>query len=48
VVRVRWVVAVLVVVALLVVWVVFAEMDHSPVTKCPAGSVRMHSKCIQT
>jgi hypothetical protein len=48
VVRVRWVVAVVVVVALLVAWVVVAEMDHRSVAKCAPGAVRIHEKCIQT
>jgi hypothetical protein len=46
--RVRWVVAVLVVSALLVAWVVFAELHRGPGIRCPAGTVRVHAACIQT
>jgi hypothetical protein len=48
VVRVRWVVAVLVVLALLVAWVAYADLNHSPVTRCAPGTVRVHGACIQT
>jgi hypothetical protein len=48
VVRVRWIIAVLVVLALLVTWVVFAELHRGPVTRCAAGTVRVHGACIQT
>jgi hypothetical protein len=46
--RVRWIIAVLVVLALLVTWVVFAELHHGPVPGCAPGTVRVHGTCIQT
>jgi hypothetical protein len=48
VVRVRWLIAVFVVLALLVTWVVFAELHRGPATRCAPGTVRVRGACIQT
>jgi hypothetical protein len=45
---VRWIIAVLVVLALIVAWVVLATMKHGPVTECPPGTIRVHGTCIHT
>ena len=44
---VRWIVAVLVVLALLVAWVVLADLNRGPATSCAPGTVRVHGACIQ-
>jgi hypothetical protein len=45
----KWVIAGVIVVALLVVWVVVSlTVDRRPETTCPAGSVRIHERCIST
>jgi hypothetical protein len=46
--RVRWIIAVVAVLALVVAWVVFADLNHGRVTRCPAGTVRVHENCVQT
>ena len=48
VVRVRWIIAVVAVLALLVAWVVLADLNRGPVAKCGPGAIRVHGTCIQT
>ncbi len=45
----KWVIAGVIVVALLVAWVVVSlTVDRGPVTACPSGSVRVREHCIPT
>lgn len=44
---VRWVIAAIAVAVLLGAWIAFANLNHAAVTKCPAGTYRLHRTCIQ-
>ena len=43
----KWVIAGVVVAALIVAWVLISiDVDRKPAPTCPAGSVRLHDHCI--
>jgi hypothetical protein len=47
VIQMRWIVAGVVVTALIVTWVLVSiNLDRKPNATCPAGSVRLHERCI--
>jgi hypothetical protein len=44
----KWIIAGVVVIALLVAWVVLSlASNRRPVTTCPSGSIRVHENCIR-
>jgi hypothetical protein len=47
VIEMKWIIAGVVVVALIVTWVsISIGLDRKPIPTCPAGSVRLHERCI--